>query len=100
MQAQAAQAQAGGRGPRGYIWQPMAPMGGMAYHHHQQPNDQPHPVHGAAAPQEVNFSSQPNLRWGKRRALIVCNRQTMYHTLVLIGVQDWDQLFPASSTRL
>jgi hypothetical protein len=42
---QAAQAQAGGRAPGGYIWQPMA-MGGMAYQQ-QQPNGQPHAVHGA-----------------------------------------------------
>ena len=37
---------------------------------------------------------------GKRKALIVCDRQTMYHTLIFIGVQGWDQLFYASSTRL
>jgi hypothetical protein len=37
---------------------------------------------------------------GKRRALIVGDHQTMYHTLILIGVQDWDQLFSASSTPL
>ena len=37
---------------------------------------------------------------GKRRALIVCISQTMYHTLIFIGVQDWDQLFSAPCTRL
>jgi len=59
---QAAQAQAGGRGPPGYIWQPMATMGGMAYQ--QQPNGQPpHPVHGAtvvaqAKPAQVQAQPQ------------------------------------------
>ena len=37
---------------------------------------------------------------GKRRALVVRDRQTMYHKLNLTGVQDWDQLFSASSTPL
>jgi hypothetical protein len=65
------------------------------------------------APQEFDLSGQRN--WhpqmpdpqpyfgdtGKRRALIVRDRQTMYYTLIfIIGVQDWDQLFSASGTWL
>ena len=52
-QAQAAQAQAGGRGPGGYNpWQQMAAMGGMVYQ--QQPNGQPHPMHGATVVAQAN----------------------------------------------
>ena len=64
------------------------------------------------APQEFDLSGQhdwhPQMpypqpyfgRTGKRRALIVRNRQTMYYIFTFIGVQDWDQLFYAPGARL
>lgn len=65
-----------------------------------------------AAPQEFNLSGQCNLppqmpdplpffpNTGRRRALIVCLRQTEDLTLILIGTEDRDQLFFAYKARL
>jgi hypothetical protein len=38
----------------------------------------------------------------KRKALVVCNRQTEYrtHILIPIGIEDWDQLLPTSRLPL